>query len=214
MLGGRKLSILGNSISTYTGYTSTIGGNAIYYNGSRDGFTAVNETWWMQTLSRSGMELLVNNSWSGDTVTGRGISRSLQLHNNEGQTPDIIAVYLSINDFRTKVTAAAFAEKYDEMISGMKVRYPDAEVYLFTPVYTTNVNSGVSPDDVVYFNDAIKATAQKYGCTLVDLYGDSGINKTNLSTYMGDGKLHPNYAGMDLITQCFLDALCKAYLSN
>ena len=64
----------------------------------------------MQTISRTGMELVVNNSWSGDTVSGRGVSRALQLHNNANRAPDIIAVYLGINDFRTKVTAEVFAE--------------------------------------------------------------------------------------------------------
>ena len=52
-------------------------------------------------------------------MVDRRISRSLQLHNNAGKQPDIIAVYLGINDFRTKVTAGTFAVKYDEMIAGM-----------------------------------------------------------------------------------------------
>lgn len=219
LLSGKKISILGDSISTFKGYSnntsynSTIGGNAVYYSGSNY-ITTVKETWWMQAIDRLDLSLLVNNSWSGDTVTGRGISRSLQLHDNTGATPDIIAVYLGVNDFRTKVSAATFATAYDEMIAGMKARYPDAEVYLFTLVYTTNVNSGVNPDDIVYFNEAIAATAQKYGCTLVDLYNDSGINKTTMESYMGDKNLHPNYAGMDLITDTFIDVLAEKYLEN
>jgi len=215
---GKTISILGDSISTFqnwsnnTGYNSTIGSNAVYYNGSRDGFAAVSETWWMQTVTRSGLELVVNNSWSGDRVVDRGISRAQQLHNNAGRNPDIIAVYLGINDFRTKVTVETFATQYDEMIAGMLETYSSADVYLFTLLYTTNVDSGVDPADVTAFNQVITVTAEKYGCTLVDIYTETGITAENLATYMGDKVLHPNYAGMDLITQCFMDALCENYL--
>lgn len=219
-LSGMGISILGDSISTFSGwsnntdYNSTIGSNAIYYNGSRDGFAAVSETWWMQTITRSGLDLVVNNSWSGDCVTNRGISRAKQLHNNDGRDPDIIAVYLGINDFRTKVTADTFEVKYEEMISGLLETYEAADVYLFTLLYTTNVNSGVNPADVVAFNEIIEQTAQRHGCTLVDLYNDTGITPDNLSTYMGDRVLHPNYAGMDLITDCFMDALLANYVTD
>ena len=219
-LSGKGISILGDSISTFTGwsnntsYNSTIGGNAIYYNGSTDGFAAVNETWWMQTITRSGLELVVNNSWSGDEVCVRGVSRAQELHNNSGREPDIIVVYLGINDFRNKKTVDQFRAKYDEMISGMLLRYDKSDVYLCTLLYTTNVSSGVNPDDVVLFNEVISETAAKYGCNLIDLYNDTGINKDNLETYMGDKRLHPNYMGMDKITDCVMKALTENYVTD
>ena len=74
------------------------------------------------------------------------------------------------------------------------------------------MNSGVNTADVVIFNAAIRETAETYNCTLVDIYSDTGITSANLATYMGDGQLHPNYAGMDLITKCFMDALVSKYL--
>ncbi len=157
-------------------------------------------------------------SWSERVTvcvfTGRGIGRALELDNNDGVNPDIIAVYLGINDFRTKVTRDNFATAYLEMIEGMMAKYPDAEVYLFTLVYTTNVNSGVNPDDVVYFNEAIGDIAERTGCTLVDLYQDSGINKETFASNMCDATLHPNYAGMDRITQCFINVLADKYVKN
>ena len=219
-LNGKSISILGDSISTFQGwsnntsYNTTIGSNAVYYNGSRDGFASVSETWWMQTITETGLELVVNNSWSGDRVVERGISRAKQLHDNEGQEPDIIAVYLGINDFRTNITVDTFRVKYDEMISGLLQTYDAADVYLFTLLYTTNVNSGVVPADVVYFNEIIAETAERYGCSLVDLYNDTGITPENLASYMGDQVLHPNYAGMDLITDCFLATLKANYVPD
>ena len=94
-------------------------------------------------------------------------------------------------------------------------KYDAKDVYLFTLVYTTNLEkSNINPDDVVKFNEVIKDTANKYGCTIVDLYNDTGITKDNLKTYMGDGNLHPNYLGMDKITECFMDALMKNYMAD
>ena len=220
-LSGRGISILGDSISTFQGwsnntsYNTTIGSNAVYYTGSRDGFTAVSETWWMQTITRAGLELVVNNSWSGDEVTARGVSRAQQLHNNDNREPDLIAVYLGINDFRRGRTEDAFLVKYEEMITGLLGKYGEADVYLFTLLYTSNMESSVyTPAEVVKYNAIIREIAEKYGCTLVDIYTDTGITPENLATYMGDKVLHPNYAGMDLITNCFLDALRTNYVTE
>ena len=154
----------------------------------------------------------MNNSWSGDKVTGNGVARAAELDNTADVAPDLIAVYLGINDFRNGVTKEAFAAAYEEMIVVMKKKYPQADIFLFTLVYTTNVNGGVNPADVVQFNQVIEQLAVKYGLPVVDLYNDSGITPDTMAANMGDGNLHPNYAGMDKITECFLDALMAKYL--
>lgn len=111
-LEGKKVSILGDSISTYAGvsnntsYNSTIGKNSVYYTAGRyDVYQA--DTWWQQTIDVLGMELLVNNSWSGSCVlntrsgtVGAYMERCVQLHNDStGEDPDIILVFLGTNDF-------------------------------------------------------------------------------------------------------------------
>ena len=74
-LAGKGISILGDSISTFqnwsnnTSYNSTIGSNAVYYKGSRDGFTAVSETWWMQSITRTAV-------WSLSSTTPGPATRS------------------------------------------------------------------------------------------------------------------------------------------
>lgn len=115
---GKKLSILGDSISTYSGISnntsanSTIGSNVSYYPGSIGTVKSAAETWWMQTIDTLGMDLCVNNSWSGSCATDRGSGNSvaykydkrcMQLHNNTGSVavnPDIIAIYLGTNDIK------------------------------------------------------------------------------------------------------------------
>ena len=110
---GKKVSILSHSMSTYAGvsnntaYNTTIGSNDIYYTeGRHDVYRE--DTWWQQAIDALGMELLVNNSWSGSCVfkprkgaasVGYG-DRAVNLHNDHtGEEPDIIWIYLGCNDF-------------------------------------------------------------------------------------------------------------------
>ena len=62
---GKKVSILGDSISTFEGvsnntaYNSTIGGNWIYYTDGLHG-VSLHDTWWQQIIDTLDMELCVN----------------------------------------------------------------------------------------------------------------------------------------------------------
>lgn len=115
---GLTISVLGDSISTYTGLSSgaaantsnsTIGNNEVYYTAGRfDVYQA--DTWWQQAADALGARVLVNNAWSGSCVltAQEGIpnaydDRCVQLHDdtgaNSGEEPDIIAVYLGTNDY-------------------------------------------------------------------------------------------------------------------
>lgn len=110
---GKSVSILSHSMSTYAGvsnntsYNSTIGNNDVYYTAGKHGVYQ-KDTWWQQAIDALGMELLVNNSWSGSCVfmprrgeasVGYG-DRAVNLHNDRtGEEPEIIWVYLGCNDF-------------------------------------------------------------------------------------------------------------------
>ena len=131
-LDGKYVSVLGDSISTFQGFSndpsvnSTIGVNAPRYDvgtadtkpGSYCLLNSVDQTWWMDFANRSGMKLLVNNSWAGSQVFGGKTSdgrvippayleRCVNLHDNTLENnpenapihPDVIFVYLGINDY-------------------------------------------------------------------------------------------------------------------
>lgn len=116
---GLNFSVLGDSISTFDGvsnstaYNATIGGNAAYYGAtSREDYTtdiaplnvSRSDTWWQQAVDTLGMNLCVNNSWSGSYIRNGSsansgcVSRCRQLHNTAGTKPDIIAMFLGTND--------------------------------------------------------------------------------------------------------------------
>jgi len=112
-LSGVTFSILGDSISTYenvsnnTSYNSTLGYHILYYLTGRHGVYQA-DTWWQQMADVLGMQLLVNNSWSGSCLlnprkgeesVGYG-DRCENLHNDHtGQEPDVIFVSMGTNDF-------------------------------------------------------------------------------------------------------------------
>lgn len=135
-MAGKNISILGDSISTYEGYSndatntnSTIGGNYVSYGPNSDlkALSSADETWWMQVINQLNMNLCVNNSSGGSKVFGTGsnnipsayIDRCMQLHddttdnnenneNNEIINPDYIMVYLGVNDATQKVTPGSY----------------------------------------------------------------------------------------------------------
>ncbi len=231
-LKGKNLSILGDSISTFDGYSndstntnSTIGSNYVSYGTSGRDLTlsSVNDTWWMQTANITGMNVLVNNSYGGSKVTdtsntsANALTRAQNLHDNTGKNantnPDIIAVYLGINDFINRVSSTDFATAYDKMIAQIRTTYgKNVKIFVFTHVTYGSV--GDNNATLLAYNTAIKETASKYNCVVVD-YANSGVKSSNLSTYMLDSShLHPNEKGMDIISDCFLDALKKTYVTN
>ncbi len=208
------MSILGDSISTFAGYSndaknanSTIGNNAVYYTGSNY-LNDVSQTWWKRSIDECGMKLLVNNSYSGDMVTKKAQERAINLHDDTIPSyetdPDIIAVYMGINDFDNQVSLAYFKESYLGMVQKMMKRYHDAEIYLFTLVPN---NQRKDEAALFQYNSVIKEIAEAYSLSIVDIYEDSNINQDNCSQYMGDSSLHPNIEGMQRISDCFLDVL-------
>ena len=97
------------------------------------------------------------------------------------------------------------------MVDKMQEKYGDADIFLFT--LTPFGDTDVTAAELDAYNAAIREIAGLKGCYVVDLYADSGINWDNYSEYTIDGT-HPNQAGMDLITECFIRAIRNAYVAN
>ncbi len=117
---GKKLSVMGDSISTFTGisnnanYNPNLAGNAVWYPGNNTNFIDERYTYWGRLINDLGMELCVNNSWSGSRVYGKSdaeyrdniLLRSTHLDNINGTksddsdniNPDVIVIYMGIND--------------------------------------------------------------------------------------------------------------------
>ena len=212
---GKTLSILGDSISTFSGYVTD--GNATYY--PSGDVTEVNNTWWHKLATALGMTVDVNNSWSGSRVTttdGDASAGCMSRCEDLGVDPDVIIVWMGINDFNNEVelgtykgdsavpgTTDTFREAYALMLSKLLAKYGDSEVWVCTlPQCERNGDAGfpeVNGNGVALsqFNLAIRELADVFGVRVLE-HSKSGLTYQNMAIFDPD-KLHPNEKGHSLV---------------
>ena len=230
-LEGKYISFLGDSITTYDEwsnngeYSLAIWYNAVYYTPVT--LPDVSLTWWKQTVDKLKLNLCVNNSWSGCTVSGLDSScvwykRATNLHNNDGVKPDIICIYAGINDFGRGIPLGSFddiSEIYDEQqddyvgnytefapsyamaVHKIKKAYKNAEIYLCN---LANYNPRIRA-----WNEVINKIASTFDCRVVDFFNKLPLNPDNLENYTLD-YLHPNEKGMEEMSKVLISAILKS----
>lgn len=164
-------------------------------------------------MEQFGLTLCVNNSWSGGNLSGRdnansGVNRANNLARDDGTVPDIVIVFMGINDLGRKVEVSVFSADYDCTLMTIKERYPN------TIVCCVNLPNRdiVMKKQTELFNGAIDAAVKAAGANffVADLFY-SRLN--NDCYYMNtlDG-LHPNEDGMRMIAEVIINAIgqnCK-----
>lgn len=188
----KKVSILGDSISTFEGYNPD--GYAVYYDSLKqeiNDLTCVDDTWWAQVIRALDGQLCVNNAYSGSKVTGYDFPaasseiRCGSLHTAQEQ-PDIIMIDMGSNDFgygvpvyrkrfSFKQDCTVFFDAYGLMLDRLTHYYPNAAVIYTTLTRTAIIDtSWAFPENFagVPFNDynnAIRHVKQRKNCYLADL---------------------------------------------
>lgn len=224
---GKYCSIYGDSMSTFAGYIPE--GNRVYYTGTNAGVTDVSQTWWKRTIDYFGMNLLVNNSWSGrcvsnkrDTQENMTNSAGARLENvvqlaTEERTPDVIIVRLGSNDFNYKTPIGVyngtqdfptdytnFREAYAIMLNNITTQFPNAEIWCATIPYcrrgVETFPTIINSKTIADFNVVIIEMADLFGCKVL-YHNRCGITYNNYSHYMGDNDSHPNAVGHELIAK-------------
>ena len=214
---GKKLSILGDSISTFQGYIPE--GYDYWYNPKSHSLESVEQTWWKMTLNALGMDLDTNNSCSGSCVSYVRNNKASGLERCENLgTPDVIIVWMGINDFiyvgtslgsydgKTAIpeeaTSMDFRSAYAVMLNKILSEHPTAEVWVCTLPTTDHANVETASDfpklnkkgnTVLEYNTAIKELAEAFSVNVIEL-DKCGITWQNLVTFTDD-KLHPNVEG-------------------
>ncbi len=237
-LAGKKISFLGDSITTFRGHIPN--GYAAYY--PSGDIQSVEQTWWYQLVNETGMQLVRNASWSGSTVTGNsssttsaaaGCSTARINDLASADKPEIIVIYIGINDFAlsshrelgnydgstaipSEGNITTFSEAYGLMVSKVLKTYPKARVFCCTLLETAH-GSYDTGENATYptinnngttlseFNNRIKLIASNLGAGIIDLH-TSGIHYWNLADNTTD-KLHPNVQGAIIIKDFIKNAL-------
>ena len=206
---GKKLSIIGDSISTFDKSGYKIDGYEMYYPyGDVDD---VNKTYWKKLMDASGMQLEVNASYSGSCITNvmqqsgyPDFYDRVELLGN----PDVIIVELGLNDYRQgslagvtyniidfdkeQLSESDFTEGYIKGIKGLISNYPSAKIYCLSMI-PHNSYGELRPEAII-----IKTIAEHYECVFIDC---SGYDTTGMTT------VHPNAFGMNYIAKKISDNL-------
>ena len=214
----KLFSILGDSISTFEGVS--VPKNAVYYDRAQkmeSGVVRQNDTWWGNAIERLGGELLVNNSFSGSTVSklfgcevdtyGCSDERTNALA-KEDKTPDVILVFLGINDWGMGIpvyamngenTDCVFSVAYASMLNKLKANYPNAEIWCAT-LPRLDEHALRDGRDMRAYNEAIRAVAFREGCKVMEFASYDMTPDT-----MDD--VHPTRAGMEALANLVCVAL-------
>lgn len=210
MFNEKKLSILGDSISTYRGVSDDATANAtLVYNPYhyRDPMP-LEKTYWSLVMTELGMTLCVNNSWSGGNLSGRGdpdsgVNRAQHLIRDDGTAPDVVIVFMGINDLGRRVDVSVFAADYACTLRTIGSCCPDAIVCCVNlPDRDIAMRRATEQ-----FNAAIDAAvgAAGDGFFVADLF-HSRLNNDCYYRNTFDG-LHPDEDGMRMIAEVVTEAI-------
>ena len=206
----KRLSILGDSISTYIGISNndaaneSTGVNPYFY---RPPFP-LSGTYWARVIEHFGLSLCVNNAYSGGNLSGQGdpisgVSRAAALARDDGQMPDLILVFMGINDLGRGVDIGVFSADYRKTLAIIRQHYPQAKVVCVNlPDRHPSVH-----ERTLLFNQAISdaVAAMGEGFYIADLF-NSRLKDDFYYLNTLDG-LHPDEDGMRIIADVVIDTI-------
>lgn len=207
---GLKISVLGDSISSYSGHST---GNA-YYSSSK--IPSVNSMWWRQLCKITGAEKLVvdayassccavaSASWTSSITPAVDDSRCRALHTGSTSSgnrvdPDIILIAMGLNDFQANVPLGAWdgheslassdtvtwRGAYANMLLKIHTEYPDTLVFCLSPWFfvrgsSSVVNTNSGGNTYQDFEDAMREVCNILGGVYIDC-SNFGFNRQNYS---------------------------------
>lgn len=159
----RKISILGDSLSTYQGYNPT--GNIVYYPNENNDIDSVEKTWWKKVIMDSNSVLSINESYSGSKISGTDNFSFVNRIKNLGD-PQYLIIHGGTNDLWQNVPAGVlhfgsieselnteeFADAYDILIRKVVSLYPTTNVLLIIPHCVTESYATIINEIADHYN--------------------------------------------------------------
>lgn len=205
----KNFSVLGDSISTFQGYSPWGAEHYAPDTGAATGVFTVEDTWWMQVIRALEGTFLSNLSISGNTVTSAGKMggfspariRRLAV---DSVAPDHILLYAGLNDMNFYIPPEVFGAEYQQLLTRLQQAYPQAQIHCGTLLLGAigGDQNAMKPlsQRLTPYNAAIRQAVAQAGCHLVDLAA-MGFRYTSLDAF------HPNGEGMAQLAGLWLRAL-------
>lgn len=192
----KKISILGDSYSTFKGYVEP-DTNLVWYPADKNDVVKVEQTWWYRFLHNYGFRLEKNNSYSGSTICNTGYrkedysDRSFITRMDKLGNPDIIFIFGCTNDSWagspigeykysdwTQADLYHFRPAMALLLKGIQEFYPNADIYF---VLNSELKESI--------NESVYTICKHYEVPVITLYD---IDKQ---------RGHPSIAGMKAISE-------------
>jgi len=191
---GARVSVLGDSYSTFEGYMTPESNELWYYvrNGQKTDVSDVRQTWWWMLIKEMGWKLECNNSYSGATIGYQGYDgndyspRSFLTRMSRLGSPDVIFIFGATNDSwagepvgEYKWGDWTFGDFYTFrpamacLLERVQLRYPNVTVY-------------------VLLNDGLRDEISESVTTIAAHYGVPCIRLRDIDKQNG----HPSVKGM------------------
>lgn len=197
---GMKVSIIGDSYSTFKGYLSP-NSNPTYYPNSPTGVTEASHTWWHQFITQNQLRLECNNSYSGSTVTRKQsangssyVERYPELGN-----PNLIFVFGGTNDSWQNIPIGDY--QYSDWEEDDLLYFRPAFAYLLYQLQQTYPNAQI----VNLINTDLKKDYKETMEAICLYYHVCNISLGDFEKIDG----HPSKKGMESICQQITQILAK-----
>lgn len=196
---GQKISILGDSYSTFEGFVTPAYNEVWYSNAGTQGndVNSVDQTWWKLLCDKYGYTLDTNNSYSGSTISCTGYRKNDYSDRTYASRiynlgdPDIILVFGGTNDCWipapvgeykydgwTKSDLYSFKPAFAYLLHNLTMLYPDKKIYSI-------LNCDLGEE----IPEAMATICERYGVEMIAL---QGIDKQ---------RGHPSQEGMRQICE-------------
>ena len=199
-----SFSIIGDSYSTFMGFTEPLG-NAQWYPHAGNAMASVERTWWKLFERESGVRLEQNNSFSGSTICTHSWNNSTDLANSfVGRVDDVRKAGLIIVEGATNDNNAGsglgsyvwsnFTDSDKHTFRGgtayvidfLQKKYPESTIVFM-------LNSGLRAD----INNSVQEICDHYNVPVLKLHDITKIDD------------HPDIAGMMNINKQLMELLCS-----
>lgn len=207
-LPAQRVSVLGDSYSTFEDYVTPLTNEVWYYAKSdttRTDVVNVRDTWWWQFVKDNGLQLCVNNSYSGATIGFTGYDgndysqRSFITRMRNIGHPDIILIFGGTNDSWAGEAVGEY--KY--------AGYTPDDFYTFRPAmaYMLEWLQNHHPNVAIYFiiNSELRPDITRSCVEICNHYGISYIMLHDIDKRSG----HPTVKGMKAIASQVADVVMK-----
>ena len=203
-----KVSILGDSYSTFEGYV--VEGNELWYGSSPqwdrgNDVVRVWDTWWHQLIDDNGLQLEVNDSWSGSTVcttSYNGVHRPdnafiSKMRIDRLGNPDVILVFGGTNDMWAGSPLGDY--QYADWTEDDLRNFRPALCYLFDQLHKH------FPNALIYNIENTELRSEFYeSCEVIcKHYGVTRVRLHHISKQLG----HPSIDGMNAIARQVWDVI-------